>query len=297
MNIPDIQAFVAVVETGSIVAASTRLNLTQPAVTRRVQNLESAVGKTLLDRHSKPLKPTTAGRSAYEHGRRVLHSIENMKAEVSPEGELSGEFRLGVMPYLSNAALSLPIDRLRAEFPRLSLKVGSGWSPRLIEQVQRNEIDAAAICLAEGIKPPDDLVSQSFGLQNVLLVAAPSLGIRSPATLLDLSRHPWVMNESGCGYRTFMRETFDAARLPFDIAVETISSDLRLSLVARGMGIGIITPSALIESQWRDAVAVIETVDFHPKVEVWLLHRPPAGRLADPIARFGQALSEALNSV
>ena len=64
MNTHDLVAFVAVVETGSIVAASVRLNLTQPGVTRRIQNLEEMLGAELLDRVSKPLKPTQAGREA-----------------------------------------------------------------------------------------------------------------------------------------------------------------------------------------------------------------------------------------
>ena len=90
MNIRDLEAFVAVVETGSIVGASARLNLTQPGVTRRIQNLEDGLAAALLDRQSKPLKPTSAGREAYEHGRRVLRSLDDLKAGVSPQGELKG---------------------------------------------------------------------------------------------------------------------------------------------------------------------------------------------------------------
>ncbi|OXH82922.1 LysR family transcriptional regulator, partial [Burkholderia multivorans] len=56
MNTRDLQAFVAVVDSGSMVAAATRLHLTQPGLTRRVQNLETLLGVPLLDRQSKPLK-------------------------------------------------------------------------------------------------------------------------------------------------------------------------------------------------------------------------------------------------
>ncbi|HZE47367.1 MAG TPA: LysR family transcriptional regulator, partial [Xanthobacteraceae bacterium] len=163
MNIPDLEAFVAVVETGSIVAASARLNLTQPGVTRRIQNLEERLGAALLDRQSKPLKPTSAGREAYEHGRRVLRSVEDLKAGVAPDGVVSGEFRIGIMPYLSEAALAVPLDQLRGEFPKLTLRIVSGWSPRLVEQVVHGELDAAALCLADGISPPEELVSDDLG--------------------------------------------------------------------------------------------------------------------------------------
>jgi DNA-binding transcriptional LysR family regulator len=295
MNIHDLEAFVAVVETGSIVGASARLNLTQPGVTRRIQNLESGLRTTLLDRNAKPLKPTSAGREAYEHGRRVLRSLEDLKAGLAPDGDVRGEFRLGIMPYLSEAALALPLDRLRGAFPELALRITSGWSPRLAEQVARSELDAAALCLADGVSPPDELVSEDLGTQAVLLIAAPALNVPNPVRLSELARYPWVMNESGCGFRAFIRHKFEASRLPFQVAVEAISADLRMSLVARGLGIGIVTPAAFAASPWREAVEVIDAPDFRPQVRSWILHRPPAGRLSRPIAVFREALLEALS--
>jgi DNA-binding transcriptional LysR family regulator len=294
MNIRDLEAFVAVVESGSIVGASARLNLTQPAVTRRVQNLEGELRTALLDRQAKPLKPTAAGRETYEHGRRVLRSLEDLRAGLRPDGDIGGEFRLGIMPYLSEAALAFPLDRLRGEFPHLTLRVTSGWSPRLIDMVARSELEATAVCLADGVAPPDELASDDLGTQAVILVAAPSLGVPQPASLHDLARFPWVMNEAGCGFRGFLRHSFEAARLPFTVAVEALSAELRMSLVARGLGIGIVTPAALADSPWRQSVSIVKTTDFDPRVRAWVLHRPPAGRLSRPIARFRDALNEAL---
>jgi DNA-binding transcriptional LysR family regulator len=294
MNIHDLEAFVAVVETGSIVAASAQINLTQPGITRRIQNLEDSLGTILLDRQSKPLKPTAAGREAYEHGRRVLRSLDDLKAGVSPGGEIRGEFRLGIMPYLSEAALAVPLDRLRSQFPELTLRIVAGWTPHLMDQVARSQLDAAAVCLADGVHPPEDLAAQNIGTQSVLLVASPALGVPKTAKLEDLSRFGWVMNESGCGFRAYIRHRFESSRLPFQVAVEALSADLRLSLVARGLGIGIITPAALAGSPWRDQIEVIDSIDFRPKVTAWVLHRPPAGRLAQPIATFSEALLEGL---
>jgi len=296
MNIHDLEAFVAVVETGSIVAASARINLTQPGITRRIQNLEDSLGIALLDRQSKPLKPTAAGREAYEHGRRVLRSLDDLKAGVSPSGAIGGEFRLGIMPYLSEAALAAPLDQLRNVFPQLTLRIVSGWSPQLIEQVAHSQLDAATVCLAEGVDPPDNVVGDVLGIHSVILVAAPSLGVPKAPRLEELSRFPWIMNQSGCGFRAFIHHRFEAERLPFDVAVEAMSADLRMSLVARGLGIGVLTPAALADSRWRDAIEIVEAPDFNPKVVNWMIHRPPAGRLARPIASFGEALAEALKT-
>jgi DNA-binding transcriptional LysR family regulator len=294
MNTRDIEAFLAVVETGSIVAASLRLNLTQPGVSRRIQSLEETLGAELLDRQSKPLKPTPAGRQAYEHGRSVLRALEDLKSGAAANQQPTGEFRLGITPYLSDASLTAPLDRLRRDFPKLELKVAAAWTPELMEQLVRNELDAAAVCLTEGIAPPEPFAADNLGSQPILIVAAPEFDLPETATLKELSHCPWVMNKDGCGFRTTLKRAFDSARLPFHVAVEAISGDLRLSLVARGIGIGFITRSGLAVSPLREKVRVVALTDFQPRVCAWLLHRPPAGRLAQPLAVFREMLTAEL---
>lgn len=297
MNTRDLEAFVAVVESGSIVAASARLNLTQPGVTRRVQNLEETLGTALLDRQSKPLKPTSAGRQVYEQGRRVLRSLEDLRAGVAPDGPIGGEFRLGITPYLSETSLAEPLDRLRGAFPALHLRVTAGWSPRLLEQVTRSELDAAAVCLAKGqYALPEELQAESLGWQPVLLVAARDLAVPQPASLRDLAAFPWVVNQDGCGFRAAIRQVLESANLPLKVGIEAPSAELRLSLIARGLGIGPATPAGLRQSPLRDRLQIIETSDFQPRVEALVVHRPPAGRLAAPIAAFRQALMAELNA-
>lgn len=294
MNTHDLVAFVAVVETGSIVAASARLNLTQPGVTRRVQNLEDLLGIALLDRQSKPLRPTPAGREAYEHGRRVLRSLEDLKSGVAADGMVRGEFRLGITPYLSETGLSSPLDALRSEFSSLAVRVISGWSPDHVERVSRNQLDAAAVCLPDGTAPPDDLESDDLGVHPVVLVVPRDQDIADVVSLEEISRLSWVINQDGCGFRSTLKRRLDAAHLPFHVAVEALDSDLRLSLVARGLGVGVVTPVALKQSPYRTKLKAIKVQGFNPAVRAWIVHRPPAGRLAQPIRVFRDALDTEL---
>ncbi|GGI22768.1 LysR family transcriptional regulator [Bradyrhizobium guangdongense] len=297
MNTHDLVAFVAVVETGSIVAASTRLNLTQPGVTRRIQNLEEMLGTQLLDRLSKPLKPTAAGHEAYEQGRRLLRMLDDLKAGVANDGVVRGEFRLGLTPFLSEAGLSAPLDAVRAEFPALSVRVVSGWSPNQVERVSRNELDAAAICLPDGAVPPADLVSDDLGAQPVVFVVARDTKIPRTVDLERLSQLSWVINQDGCGFRDTLKRRFDAEHLPFTVAVEALDSELRLSLVARGLGVGLVTPLALKRSAFRKQLKPVAARDFNPAVRAWLVHRPPAGRLARPINLFREGLDRELQAL
>lgn len=297
MNTHDLVAFVAVVETGSIVAASARLNLTQPGVTRRIQNLEEMLGATLLDRMSKPLKPTSAGHAAYEQGRRVLRMIDDLKSGVADDGAVRGEFRLGLTPFLSEAGLSAPLDAVRAEFPELAVRVVSGWSPHQLERIGRNELDAAAVCLPDGLAPPADLVADDFGVQPVVFVVARDMKIPATVDLEYLSRLSWVINQDGCGFRDTVRRRFEAAHLPFNVAVDALDSELRLSLVARGVGVSLVTPFGLKRSAFRKELKTIRVRNFKPRVRAWLVHRAPAGRLLKPIKAFRDRLDRELQTL
>lgn len=297
MNTHDLVAFVAVVETGSIVAASARLNLTQPGVTRRIQNLEELLGAQLLDRLSKPLKPTSAGHAAYEHGRRVLRMIDDLKSGVADDGPVRGEFRLGLTPFLSEAGLSGPLDTVRAGFPDLIVRVVSDWSPHQLERIGRNELDAAAVCLPDGMTPPADLVADDLGVQPVIFVVARDMKIPATVALAQLSQMSWVINQDGCGFRDTLRRRFEAAHLPFNVAIDALDVELRLSLVARGVGVSLVTPVGLRRSSFRNQLKQVKVRDFKPKVRAWLAHRAPAGRLAMPIKAFRDRLDRELQTL
>ena len=295
MNTRDLEAFMAVVETGSIVGASARLHLTQPGVSRRIQSLEEQLGVALLDRQSKPLKPTAAGRETYVQGRRMLRVLDDLKTGLSSEGVVSGEFRLGISPYLSEVGITALADRLRDSFPDLTLRITIGWPEQLLEQLRHSEIDVAAFCLPDGLDPPTEIEADALDIQPLCVAAPRSLYLPSPATLQDLSPLPWIINQDGCGFRSVIRRRFEQEHLPLRIGIEVLSSDLRLSLVARGLGITLATRAAIESSPLRDALQIVPVQDFKPKVRAWIVRRPPVGRLVKPIECLRSALEAAID--
>jgi len=296
MNTRDLEAFLAVVETGSIIGASARLHLTQPGVSRRIQSLEEQLGVALLDRQSKPLKPTAAGRETYAHGRRMLGVLDDLKTGLSPEGMVSGEFRLGISPYLSEVGITTLADRLRGTFPDLLLRITTGWPEHLLEQLRRSEIDVAAFCLPDGVNPPTELEADALEIQPLSVVASQSMDLPSPTALRDLSPFPWIINQDGCGFRGVIQRRFEQERLPLRVGIEALSSDLRLSLVARGLGITLATETAIESSPLRDALQIVSVQDFEPKVRAWIVRRPPVARLVGPIACLTSALQAATDA-
>jgi DNA-binding transcriptional LysR family regulator len=292
VNTRDLQAFVAVVDSGSMVRAAERLFLTQPGLTRRVQSLETMLGTELLDRQSKPLKPTAAGNEVYRLARNVLRAVEDLMAVASPESEPTGEMKIGVPPFLSDLTLEEPIDCLRSAFPKLTLRVTAGWSPGLLESVERTALDMAVVMVPPGIALPESLVSTLLGTKPTVVVAPRAFGFGDEGclSLEELSRYPWVLNQDGCGMRSTLSRAMAAKGLPLDVAVEAFGSELQLSLVARGMGVGLTTPEVLGRFKQRESLQVVEVGDFRTSLNIWLVHGTLPGRLVRPVGLMKEAL-------
>jgi DNA-binding transcriptional LysR family regulator len=294
MNIRDLEAFIAVVETGSIGGAALRLNLTQPGVTRRVQSLEHTLGTALLDRRSKPPRVTTAGRAAYDQARRVTLAVRDMTLALEPDGEPHGEFRVGVSIGLGDLALFDPVDRVRAAFPHLHLRASTG--SQTAQQVRAGTLDAAALLSTDTVDPPAGLAGERLALTPAVIVAGCQLSLATPPEHLeDLATLPWVLNHDGCTFRRALTDAFTTRRRVLLPGVEAGGTELQLSLIARGHGVGMVLPRMLERSAFRNAVRVIPVDDFHPVFAVWLVHSAYPGRLAGPIRCFRDALAAQLS--
>lgn len=146
MKIDDMDAFVAVIRCQSTNLAAEALQLTQPAITRRVQNFEEDLGATLLDRNTKPLKPTPMGLRVYEQCKAILREIDSLRELVANDGAPSGTLRLGVPQTLGDVVLLDALAQIREAYPQLRTQVTSGWGSSLIARMENGELDAAAAC-------------------------------------------------------------------------------------------------------------------------------------------------------
>ncbi|MET5013321.1 LysR family transcriptional regulator, partial [Burkholderia pseudomallei] len=77
--------------------------------------------------------------------------------------------RMGVPPFFSELALEGRIDRLRDAFPRLTLRITAGWSPALLENVERAVLDASAVMMPASLPKPDTLESKLIGVQPTVI--------------------------------------------------------------------------------------------------------------------------------
>lgn len=296
MNLIDLDAFVAVVDHGSIVAAAAALHLTQSAVTRRVQNLEDALGTPLLDRQTRPLQPTRAGTETYEFARPVLSSVGDLKSAIMSSGGPSGIFRFGMARALGDLAVATPIRCLRAEFPKLKLHASVQWSGVLLERLADRKLDAAIVILREGAAPPTSLIAECLGSIPLNVVAARTTHFSQRVTLVELSSHQWILNPHGCSTRQILEDILLQQGLPLESTVEAEGHQLQLSLIAEGVGLGLMMPIAVHGSTYRKSVKTLNIKDFQPQQSIWLVHSRHIGRMASAVHCLRDAVQKSLHS-
>jgi DNA-binding transcriptional LysR family regulator len=292
MNIEDVRAFVAAVETGSIGKAALRLNLTQPAVTRRIQRLEEALNVTLLDRDSKPARPTRAGASAYQRCVVILRATDDL-TRASQTTSAAGPLRVGLSPAISESVFAPAIDAVRKAFPDLAMHVTAERSTFLHKQVKENLLDAAVVASKPG-RAFDDAIL--LGTERVLVVAPRDLKFGKRVKLADLAGQQWVINPDGCGFRVQLDRALEASGAALSVIAETWGTSLQLALIARGIGLGLVPERLLVESAHRDKLQVLTIDNFAPAVDIWMVSAGPLGALELPMQIVSGAVRDVLAS-
>jgi DNA-binding transcriptional LysR family regulator len=285
MNLQDIEAFVAVAETGSVNRAAVRLHLTQPATTRRIQNFEAAIGDApLFNRAVKPAVLTSLGSHVLEHCRRVLIAVAELEVCTTQTTDPAGDLKAGVAHGLGEMVLTTPLDALRRMFPRIKLQVGSNWTTNLIEDVRNGALDCAVGLLTDAHNVPVGLARIHLGSEQVVIVAASKAQTKrngKPWRLRDLAQESWFLNPPGCGCRAALVRSFDRLQLPICIAAEVFGEDLQLSLLAHSGGLGLVPRRQFEHSPHRHELNILDVVDFALPAIVTLIRNTAPGRF-DP---------------
>jgi DNA-binding transcriptional LysR family regulator len=298
MNLQDIEAFVAVAETGSVNRAAARLNLTQPATTRRIQHFEAAIGDApLFNRTLKPAALTALGGHVLEHCRRVLAAVAELETCTTRAADVGGNLKAGFAQGLGEIVLTTPLDVIRRTFPRIKLQVRSNWTSNLIEDVRSGSLDCAVGLVTEVHTIPQGLARTPLGAEQVVVVAAPQLSKKragKPWQLRDLAGESWVLNPPGCGYRAALIKAFDRLQLPIRIAAEVCGEDLQLSLLAHSGGLGFVPRRLLENSPHRRKLHILNVADFSLPATVTLIRNAGPGRFDPAMELLAESLKAKL---
>src|SRR5215813_5915556 len=148
LNLDQLRAFVEVVERGGFTAAARELNLTQPAVTHQVQELERRFQVTLVERVGKRAHLTQAGEGLIVHARQLLEGDERTQMEMRKlnDGWL-GRARVGTTSTLLRYVLPPILRALKTAHPQLEVTLKTPLTATTLEMLKTSALDLGLCAL------------------------------------------------------------------------------------------------------------------------------------------------------
>lgn len=143
MNLTALQTFLAIVETGSLVRASERLNVTQSTVTARLKALEDEIGQTLINRQKSGASMTAAGGRLKRYAETMTDLWRQARQETALPQELSGMCNIGCHSDLWAGLGQRFFDHLRQHQPQMALSIWQGGLAEMTGWLRDGLVDIA----------------------------------------------------------------------------------------------------------------------------------------------------------
>jgi DNA-binding transcriptional LysR family regulator len=244
-----LMTWVAVVQAGSVSEAARRLSLSPAAVSQRIKQLETTFETTLLDRTSRPLRPTATGERLFEHALAVLQRADQMMEGVR---RLSRSKRLVVRVGCSDsfAAAGGPVILRAWSATTHQIRLWTGSSGLLEESLQLRELDM--VVTPGDASPAGGLVgiSRSRLYAEPYVVVLPYGHTGHDGTLSELAQTLPMMRYSANGRSGKDIDDYLAERGDdIERTCEFETTDALLSMVANGLGFALTTPLCIWQAQ------------------------------------------------
>ncbi|MFT4578447.1 MAG: LysR family hydrogen peroxide-inducible transcriptional activator [Nitrospinales bacterium] len=165
----------------------------------QIQKLEDDLGVTLFDRSKKPVEPTAMGKKIIAQAQIVIQEANRIEELIKEEkGEISGEFRLGIIPTLAPYLLPLFLKNFTTTYPAVSLIVEEMQTQKIIKMLKEDKIDAGILVTPLNQK---GVVEWPIFNDPFLAYLAPKHPLLSLSQVSDkdLSQDDiWLLNEGHC---------------------------------------------------------------------------------------------------
>lgn len=180
---------------GQIRLVAERLNITQPAVSKQLADLETGLGAPVLERVGNRLRFTAVGEVLLRHAREVFHQIERARYEVDTlTSGLSGRIAVGAVPTVLAVFAPELVLELKKRAPQVSVSFHEATSDRLFAQLAAGGLDIV-LSRTEPHESLDGLASRALLDDPIVIVCGRDhpLAARRTVTRADLAGLPWIL--------------------------------------------------------------------------------------------------------
>lgn len=248
----DLEAFLAVMESGSFHTASSAIGLSQSAITRRIQKLETALDSVLFERTTRAVRPTLAAKRLQARAEAILDDAREttlaMRDEsVALQHQRNAVVTVAIMPTVVQRLLPKAIQSFRDKGHKARIRFLDMTANEVAEAVGQGDADFG-ICSV----PVEDRSSEFEPLFDdpmvLVLPCGHHLENTDPILWSDLAREPLILSARGTGNRLLIDDAMARARLDHFWTYEVQRSATMLELVSGRSGIGILPRSAVTDA-------------------------------------------------
>jgi DNA-binding transcriptional LysR family regulator len=257
MNLEQLRAFVAVARLGNFTRAAEHLHLAQPSLSRQIGSLEQNLGTQLIQRARGGSTLTTAGETLLPLARRMLADAESVHRELAELAGLQrGRVRLGATPSLCISLVAEVLSVFHAAHPAIDLQISEQGSRRLLDELDRGELDLALVTTSEATTADRFAVTPLLVEELVLISSANASAVSAhdTITLAEVATLPQVIFSASYDLRATTDAAFRAQALTPDVVLEGAEMDAVLRFVERGLGVAIVPAMVLIDRPGLSAV-------------------------------------------
>lgn len=249
MDIAALHAFVEVAEHRSFSEAAEALYLTQPAVSKRVAQLEKELDTRLFDRIGRRVSLTATGAALLPHARRLLNDARELKRLVSDlSGEVRGRLIMGTSHHIGLHRLPGPLKRFTERFPAVELDIRFMDSEAACRAVETGDLELAIVTLPP--EPPPQLAMQPIWDDPLAFMVGRDhpLAGRKALTLGELLGYPAVLPGTTTYTRAILEKAVRAAGATLKVGMATNYLETLHMLVATGLGWSLL-PATVLDEQ------------------------------------------------
>ena len=258
MRLEQLQAFLAIVETGSFLQAARKCNVTQSTISRQIQSLEADIGVELFHRTSHA-KLTLGGERLLPRARKICQEWQTATQELT-------DLIAGKQPELCIAAIHslcasyLPpvLQKFCRDYPDVQLRVTSLGSDRALKVLKDGLVDLAIVMNNRFLITGREMVVEVLYDEpiEVLIAVNHPLAQYERVPWSELVRYPQVVFKDGYGMQRLVQDKFERTDAILQAALEVNTLDAFRGVVRQGELVALLPNSALVEARHDPTLAV-----------------------------------------
>lgn len=239
MTLRNLQIFLAVAETGSMVKAAKQLYMTQPSISQVISDLEKAYNVTLFERKNRKLQLTQTGEKLVEYAKRTILCAKETEDFLNFESS-HPQISAGATPTIGACIMSSVIEKLHETIPNLVHHVRVDDSECIVSEIVAGNID---IALVEGEINHPDIESRPVIRDRIVLVCSREhhLCSRISIDISELAGESLIVREKGCTLRNRITDEMEKRGLEPNVCWACSDYDSIIEAAKKNLGVAVIT--------------------------------------------------------